>query len=157
MIGWGNVAAELQRRGLLARPNSFLFTSSWYQSGQLAFALSSAAAGTAAPVLCFHAWDARSFAFFNRPNDYVGEDGVLVSVNEHPAEPECFDRWFTRIDPIGQFEIDRAGAPVRKVRLYHCVRQTRPFPFDDLGRSIRPLPKGTVESRVASKGDEPIR
>ena len=106
-------------------------------------------------MLCYHAWDARSFAFWSKPEEWVGRDGILVSVNEHPAEPECFDRWFTRIEPARRVRGRPArAAPVRKIRLFRCVRQTRPFPFDDLGRNIRPLPKDTRAEPLASKGDE---
>jgi hypothetical protein len=128
LYGWDQVADELKRRGLLERPGTFLFTSSWYHSGQLAFAIR----GSTTPVLCYNSWDARSFAFWSRSSDWIGDDGILVSLNHHAAEPHCFDRWFRRIEPIGDFAIVRAGAPVRRVRLYRCERQRYAFPFDAL-------------------------
>ena len=124
--GWDQVARELKRRGLLDQPHSFLFTSSWYYSGQLAFATR----GSATPVLCYHGWDARSFAFWSRPGDWIGQDGILVAVNNHINEPQCYERWFTRIEPIGQFDVIRAGGPVRNIRLFRCARQLVAFPFD---------------------------
>jgi hypothetical protein len=126
LYGWDQVGRELKKRGLLERPGTFLFTSSWYHSGQLAFAIR----GSSTPVLCYNSWDARSFAFWSRSSDWVGEDGILVTMNRHAAEPHCFDRWFRRIEPIGGFDIARAGAPVRQVRLYRCERQLSAFPFD---------------------------
>jgi 4-amino-4-deoxy-L-arabinose transferase-like glycosyltransferase len=147
LVGWDAVADELRRRGLLDRPGSFLFTASWYNSGQLAFATR----GSETPVLCYHAWDARSFAFWSKPGQWVGQDGILVVLAENTGEPERFRRWFTRIEPLGGFEVERAGAPVRRVKLFRCVRQTVAFPFDDLGRTIRPLYR-PVERRVASGG-----
>ena len=147
LVGWDTIADELRRRGLVDRPGTFLFTPSWYQSGQLAFA----ARGTGTPVLCYHPWDARSFAFWSRPGDWVGRDGILVEIGDDPNEPGRFRRWFTRIEPLGGFEVDRAGAAVRKVRLYRCVDQTRAFPFDDLGRTVRP-PGVRREGRVAASG-----
>jgi 4-amino-4-deoxy-L-arabinose transferase-like glycosyltransferase len=128
LYGWDQVAAELKRRGLFSDPGTFVFTSAWYQSGHLAFALR----GTAMPVLCYSSWDARGFAFWSRSADWVGHDGILVSLNGHPAEPACYDRWFRRIEPIGSFAVKRAGAPVRQVRLYRCREQVYPFPFDAL-------------------------
>jgi hypothetical protein len=103
-----------------------LFTSAWYQSGQLGFAVR----GSATPVLCYNSWDARSFAFWSRSSDWLGNDGILVSLNHHAAEPDCFDRWFQAIEPLGEFAIRRAGAAVRQVRLYRCVGQRFAFPFD---------------------------
>jgi hypothetical protein len=126
LYGWDEVAAELKRRGVLDRPGTFLFTSAWYHSGHLAFALRD----ERAPVLCYSSWDARSFAFWSRSTDWVGHDGILVSLNGHPAEPACYDRWFRRIEPIDSFAVTRAGAPVRQVRLYRCAEQIHPFPFD---------------------------
>lgn len=124
--GWDQVARELGRRGLLDQPHTFLFASNWYYSGQLAFATR----GSATPVLCYHGWDARSFAFWSRPEDWIGHDGILVAINNHTNEPGCYERWFTRIEPIGSFNVRRAGGPVRHVRLFRCVRQVAAFPFD---------------------------
>ena len=159
MVGWDVIAAELKRRGLLDQPGTFLFTSSWYHSGQLAFAIR----GSQTPVLCYQAWDARSFAFWSRPKDWVGRDGILVACNDRSSEPDCFDPWFTRIEPIGNFSVDRAGVPVRTVRLFRCSRQTAPFPFDDLGRTIRPRGKSSDFAEIrriaadAEAKDSPVR
>jgi hypothetical protein len=124
--GWDEIARELKRRGLLDQPGSFLFTSSWYYSGQLAFATRA----SSTPVLCYHGWDARSFAFWSRPEDWVGRDGILVAINHHINEPACYQRYFTRLESIGEFDVVRAGGPVRNVRLFRCVRQIVAFPFD---------------------------
>ena len=133
LYGWDQVAVELKRRGLLDSPRTFLFTSNWYSSGQLAFATR----GAPVPVLCYNKDDARSFAFWSRPGDWVGRDGILVALNDRSTEPQCYDSWFTRIEPIGSFEVLRAGTPVRKVRLFRCVRQVRPFPFDEFRSRAR--------------------
>ncbi len=126
LIGWDQIAEELGRRGLLDQPRTFLFTGYWYESGQLAFATRR----SSTPVLCYSARDSRSFAFWSRPEDWVGYDGILISVNNHANEPEGYRRWFTRIEPLGSFEVACAGAPIRKVRLFRCVGQTLAFPFD---------------------------
>ncbi|WP_435009337.1 ArnT family glycosyltransferase [Tundrisphaera lichenicola] len=125
MYGWDQVAAELDRRGMLDDPGSFLFTRNWISSGQLAFA--TRASGV--PVLCYNHKDARSFAFWSRPEDWVGHDGILVSFSEIAYEPACYERFFERIEPAGSFEIARAGGPIRKVRLFRCTRQLVAFPF----------------------------
>jgi hypothetical protein len=148
LVGWDSVAEELRRRRLTEGSGTFLFTGSWYQSGQLAFATRDARI----PVLCYHAWDARSFAFWSRPEEWVGHDGILVEINEREGGPERYEKWFTRMEPLGQFEIQRGGARLRTVSLFRCVRQTVAFPFDDLGRNIRP--KHLVrEGHLASDGD----
>jgi hypothetical protein len=126
-----------------------LFTSSWYHSGQLGFATR----GSPIPVLCYHAWDARSFAFWSKPSEWVGCDGILVACNDRPVEPDCFDSWFCSIEPIGSFDVPRAGTVLRTVRLFRCRQQRMAFPFDDLGRTIRPRFKSNgepAERRMAS-------
>jgi hypothetical protein len=133
MTGWNEIAAVLKERGLLDRPDTFLFTSHWVTSGQLAFATRS----SRTPVLCYNArGDARSFAFWSRPDAWVGFDGVLVSTEDEPAVPNCYARWFRQIKPLGSFEVTRAGVPIRQVRLFHCIGQTESFPFDHLGTPI---------------------
>jgi 4-amino-4-deoxy-L-arabinose transferase-like glycosyltransferase len=125
MYGWDQVSAELGRRGLLDDPNSFLFSRSWFTSGHLAFA--TRASGV--PVLCYNHKDARSFAFWSRPEEWVGRDGILVSLDDVNYEPGCYERFFERIEPLGTFEVRRAGGPIRRVLLYRCVRQLVAFPF----------------------------
>ena len=125
MYGWDQVAVELGRRGLLDNPKTFLFSRSWFTSGQLAFATRE----SGVPVLCYNHNDARSFAFWSRPEEWVGHDGILVSVSEIPYEPECYERFFEKIEPIGSFEVARKGGAIRKVRLFRCVRQVAAFPF----------------------------
>jgi hypothetical protein len=124
LFGWSAVAAEIERRGLLHDPNTFLFTSRWYHSGQLAFAL-----GDHTPVLCYSERMAQGFSQWSRPEQWVGHDGILVVLNDNPFESAMYQRWFETIEPLGDFDIGRAGSPVKRVRLYHCVHQTRPFPF----------------------------
>ena len=125
LYGWDQIAAEMGRRGLLDAPDSFLFSRSWFTSGQLAFATRR----SGLPVLCYNHRDARSFAFWSRPSDWVGRDGILVSVDDVDYEPGCYQRFFERIEPLGRFDVSRSGGPVRHVRLYRCVRQLVAFPF----------------------------
>ncbi len=127
--GWRAIVRELRRRGLLDREDTFLFTSKWYYSGQLAFALRDAAT----PVLCYNAGDARGFAQWSQPDRWLGHDGILLVVDPCSTEPACYDRWFRRIEPLGRFAVRRAGVPVRWFRLYRCVQQVQPFPFDERG------------------------
>jgi 4-amino-4-deoxy-L-arabinose transferase-like glycosyltransferase len=127
LYGWEQIARELTQRGLVGEPGTFLFTSKWYHSGQLAFAT-----GARSPVLCYSARKPLGFAQWSRPEEWVGRDGILVVVNHSSTEPAAFDRWFERIEFLGHFTVDRAGAEVKRVRLYRCVRQTRPFPYAGL-------------------------
>ena len=153
MVGWDAISDELRHRGLLDDPNLFLFTCKWYQSGHLGFSIRD----SKTPILCYHAWDARSFAFWSKPEEWVGRDGILVMVNGLPDEPAQFAKWFQRMEPIGTFDVVRAGAPLRNVQLFRCVRQRFAFPFDDLGTKIRRSPIKPENRIAAGKDSEPIR
>lgn len=149
--GWDQVAAELQRRGLLDQPDTFLFTSIWFQSGHVAYATRA----HAIPVACYSAGDARSFGFWSRPADWLGKDGVLLSVNGRSAEPHCYDDYFERIEPLGEFEVERAGTPVRKIRLFRCIRQTVPFPFNEPRRRRAERASAAAASPVLNSAPAP--
>lgn len=125
LFGWDQVAEELGRRGLLRPGGAFLFTGAWYHSGQLAFATR----GGPVPVLCYNAGDARGFARWTRPEDWSGRDGILVAVDRRSIEPGIYERWFARIEPIGGFDVVRAGVTVRTIRLFRCSQPTKPPPF----------------------------
>jgi 4-amino-4-deoxy-L-arabinose transferase-like glycosyltransferase len=132
LFGWDELARELRRRGLAARPSTFLFTSRWYYSGQLAFALSDRM-----PVLCYNRRHAQNFAYWSRPEQWVGSDGIFIGINDCARELDDFARYFARIEPLGEYRVVRSGQAVRIARLYHCVHQTRPFPF---GNAPKPTP-----------------
>ncbi|MHC5538902.1 glycosyltransferase family 39 protein [Singulisphaera rosea] len=140
LYGWDQIGRELERRGLLDRPGTFLFTSAWYYSGHLGFETRQ----SKTPVLCYNSWDARSFSYWSRPRDWIGQDGILVSFNDRLAEPGCYERFFSKIEPLGTFDVERAGAPVRRVRFFRCVRQIEPFPFDGFQKPVE-------ERRVARR------
>lgn len=134
MMSWAPIAAEIRRRGLIDRPGTFVFASRWFDCGQLAFAL-----GPEAAVHCYSARGAHNFAHWTRPEDAVGRDGLLVLAHDSSTEPQVYERWFERIEPAGRFEVRRAGQPVRTVRFYRCVRQTKPFPFDGRPANVASL------------------
>jgi 4-amino-4-deoxy-L-arabinose transferase-like glycosyltransferase len=124
MSGWPSVAQELDRRGLLDRSDTFLFTSRWYTSGQLQYAV-----GDRAAVLCYNKGEPHAFADWSRPKDWVGKDGILVSFDESGREPENFEEFFQRIEPLGEFEMTRGGKPFRRVWLYRCVGEVKGFVY----------------------------
>ena len=128
LIMWDQVARELNRRGLTDRPGTFLFTDSWRRSAQLALATRQVAR-----VACYDG-DARGYAFWSGPEDWVGEDGIFVGIVGTSVKAESFRPWFTRVETLGEFPILRAGVPVLKVRLSRCIRQTGPYPFTYRGQ-----------------------
>ena len=124
MIGWDQVASELERRGLLAEPRTFLFTDSWDRSAGLALATRGKA-----PVACYNV-EPRSYSFWSRPEEWLGRDGIFIESVRAKGALSNYSPFFTRYEPIGNVQIVRRGVFIREVYLYRGTNQTRPFPFD---------------------------
>jgi hypothetical protein len=127
MAGWPSVARELDERGLLDRPETFLFTSRWFTSGQLEFAVDSRAT-----VLCYNTAEPHAFADWTSPDQWVGRDGILVCFDE--LEFENYVEYFRRIELLAEFPMTRNDVPFRRVFIYQCTDQLRPFPFRRISR-----------------------
>ncbi len=124
LYGWDQVAREIEKHSLADKPETFLFTRFWYQSAQLAHSLRGKN-----PVLCYNADDPRGFAFWSKPEDWVNHDGVLVVVGEHEAMARYYRRWFSSVEEVSDFWVEREGKPVRRIGIYRCTRQRVPYPF----------------------------
>lgn len=124
LSGWESVGAELASRGLTDEPHTFLFAMNWHQSGQLAFVLRERV-----PVLCYNDIDARGFAFWSQPEEWIGWNGLLVTTSNNPHDLELFARFFSRIEPVAEFPMTRGDKPFRTVWVYRCIDQVHPFPF----------------------------
>lgn len=146
---WDQIARELKRRGLLDEPDSFLFTDSWRFSAELALATKGQA-----DVACFHR-DARSFTFWSRYEDWVGRDGIFVRVEDGLVDAQAYTPWFTRVEPIAEFPIVRAGLPIQRVVVSRCVRQVGPFQFGYRGDGGVPTPAGSVQAEPPVLGQGP--
>lgn len=124
--GWDQVAGRIRALGLLDDPRSFLFTRYWYQSAQVAYAM-----GGERPALCYNSDDPRGFAFWSRPEDWVGKDGVLMLVGDDPEViARYFRRYFAGVDKVAEFWVERNGKPARRIRLFKCTNQTVAYPFN---------------------------
>lgn len=127
--GWESVGRELKARGILDRQNTFLFTERWYESGQLAFSVRNQL-----PVACYNQGDARGFAFWSQPQDWVGKDGIMVSARPSP-NLGFYRLYFQSVDMIAEFSMTRGGKAFRPVQVFLCKNQQKPFPFTYDGRS----------------------
>jgi hypothetical protein len=122
--GWDQIASELERRGLLNEPRNFLFTDSWDRSAR-----------GKVPVTCYNV-EPRSYAFWSRPEDWVGRDGVFIESTRVPDTFPRYGQFFARYESIGSVQIFRRGIFVREVYLYRGTNQDRPFPFDGRVREL---------------------
>ncbi len=136
LYGWDQIVARIRQEGWIDQPGVFLFTGTWYLSGQMAFA----SRNEAIPVLCYNQREPHNFAFWDRPANFIGRDGILISTEGARHEPASFARFFERIEPPIRFDVVRNGVTVHQVRLFRCVRQLVPFPFE--------IPPGGVPRRV---------
>jgi len=118
------VASELERRGILSEPGTFLFTDSWERSAGLALAVRGKA-----QVACYDL-EPRSYSFWSRPEDYVGRDGIFVQTVKIPGIVAHYNPFFARYESIGALRIVHRGVFVREVYLYRGTHQNGPFPFD---------------------------
>ena len=123
--GWQSVGTELRKRGLVDRPNTFLFTDRWYDSGQLGFTVRNQI-----PVTCYRHGDARGFAFWSRPEDWLGRDGILIDSDARPNLIAMYEPYFRTIQPLPPITMTRGGRPFRTVNAYLCLDQLRPYPFN---------------------------
>ena len=123
--GWESVGKELDSRGLVDRPNTFLFSNVWFDSGQIAFAVRNRI-----PVACYRQGDARGFAYWSRPEDWLGKDGILLLDADQPEDlSQDYEPYFRSVTPLPSIRMTRGGRPFRLVRVYLCSEQLRPFPF----------------------------
>jgi 4-amino-4-deoxy-L-arabinose transferase-like glycosyltransferase len=142
LICWDQVATELERRGLLEEPGTFLFTDCWNRSAHLAYATRGKA-----QVACYD-YDARSFNFWSRPEDWLGRDGIFVEDDHRPGQVSPYAKYFRTYEPIGTARIVRAGVFVREISLYRGTCQTRAFLFD---RALRPR-SASAEAAISREG-----
>jgi hypothetical protein len=124
LYGWDQVADRLDRLGVLDDPRTFLFTRNWYMSAQIAHATA-----VRRPVVCYNLDDPRGFAFWSDPEDWVGRDGVLVMINDDYTPLSFYERWFERCRTLDDFWVERAGKPVRRVRVFRFDNQLAALPY----------------------------
>ncbi len=125
--GWREVSRFLREKGLLNDPNAFLLTTRWYQSGQLAFAT-----GLSKEVACYSPLNARGFAYWSAPGDWVGKTAVLVTIDDMNTDPTHLRKWFNKVEKVGEVALDRGGVRARTFGIFRCEHQWRPYPFANL-------------------------
>lgn len=123
-LDYNELAGCLEDKGLLGKPDTFVFTNRWFQSGKVDFALSGRM-----PVMCLNEWDPRSWAFLESTDQYVGDDGVLVSTKKFLDDPTpAYAPYFQEIQPLGTVDIHRGDYPELTLYLYLCKGFQRPYP-----------------------------
>jgi hypothetical protein len=81
------------------------------------------------PVLCYDPRDPRGFAFWIRPKEWLGWNGLFVATSDAPIDPKVLEQFFRRVEFAAEFPMARGGNPFRTVRVYRCIEQVQPVPF----------------------------
>jgi len=123
-IDFTSLKAALAERGLLGRSDVFVFSEWWFQAGKLDYGLKGAL-----PVVALSPADPRSFAFFDRPDRWIGMDGILVTPRSAQSVADRYGAYFARITPLGSMDVGRRGRVEQTLYLYRGERLLRPFPL----------------------------
>ena len=119
-----NLERAFAERGLLDRHDLFVFSEWWFWAGKIDYGLQGKFA-----VLVFGA-DPRSFAFFDRSERWVGNNGILVTTRPTVEEVAGhFGSYFARIEPLGPVPVGRRGRHETTLYLYRCEDLKRPYPL----------------------------
>ncbi|HEY9674438.1 MAG TPA: glycosyltransferase family 39 protein [Waterburya sp.] len=123
------------RRGFAASPmlsqalreSSFIFTNGYYLGGQIGMALIPL---THTPVTCF-APDMRGFAFWSRPEQWLGKDALYITLDRFHRKTDLTDRYrayFSSLQEIGTVPIRRGGEVVEVIHVSQAKTLLKPYP-----------------------------
>ena len=116
LLDWTPLKAALEEKGLLDRQDLFVFSNRWFSAGKIDYALRGRL-----PVVCFNHKDPRSFAFYDRPENWMGQDGVLIVAPPYVYQPLVdYAIYFQEIRPLGRVGIERRGRVDLYLHLYLC-------------------------------------
>lgn len=123
-LDWNSLEGEFQKRGWLGKDNLFVVTNRWFQGGKADYALRGQM-----PVVCFNGGDPRSFAFFDSPKRWVGQDAILVFTKKFmPDVNGEYGKYFEKIEPAGTVDVYRGGFKEETLYLYTATNLKQPFP-----------------------------
>ena len=129
MSGWESVGDELRARGFIREPKTFVMTNSWYESGQIAFAVRNEI-----PVLCYDA-DSHGFAYWSNPAEWLGWDGLYITTNnDRPWEIQLLGKYFKRIRKGSRIPDDSRWDAIPHGLCLACIDQAAPFPYRKPGQ-----------------------
>ncbi|MFQ3614686.1 MAG: glycosyltransferase family 39 protein [Cyanobacteriota bacterium] len=112
--------------GALAEAD-FIFTNAYFLAGQIGMAL---APLTDKPLTCLDG-DLRGFAFWSEPQDWLGQDGLLITSELfRPSEgiPATYGDYFASLEPVADIPLLRAGAVAQTFQVYLARQMLRPYP-----------------------------
>jgi hypothetical protein len=107
--------------------SSFIFTNGYYLGGLIAMALHPL---NQIPITCFSP-DLRGFAFWSKPDQFLGEDALYITLARFKEKKELLERYqdyFSKIQEIGKIPIKRGGAITEFIYVYQAKNLLKPYP-----------------------------
>ena len=135
-VPWSELKPELARRGLLARPDTFVLATRWHEAARVDVALEGAM-----PVRC-PCNDARGYGVIYRNADHAGQDALIVAERLTKAQVEArYAACFDAIEQLAPVTLHQGGAPITELQLF-------------LGRRFSPQRHATACNGSAGGGQE---
>ncbi|WP_322744298.1 MULTISPECIES: ArnT family glycosyltransferase [unclassified Coleofasciculus] len=124
------------RRGFIESPilqtalqnSSFIFSNGFYLSGIVSMALTPV---TPVPITSFGE-DMRGFVFWRSADEWVGHNGLYVTLERFHQMPEITDHYrayFDNVQEIATIPIRRGGAVVERFYVYRTGKLLKPYPL----------------------------
>ncbi len=107
--------------------SSFIFTNGYYLAGSIGMALMPT---FHKPVTCF-SLDMRGFAFWSKPNQWLGKDAVYITISRFQKKTDLtaeFRDYFNSLEEIGTVPIKRGGAVTEVFYVYQAKKLLKPYP-----------------------------
>lgn len=107
--------------------SSFVFTNRYYLAGQIGMALAPLAS---TPMTTFDR-DLRGFAFWSKPDEWIGKDALYITNNLFVQEQKFLDRYnlyFQSIEKMGTVPINRGRATIDTFHIYRAKNLLKPYP-----------------------------
>ncbi len=123
------------RRGFAESPalsaalqnSSFVFSNGYYLGGPIGMALTPL---FQTPITCF-CDDVRGFAFWSKPDQWLGKDGLYITLSRFHRKKELTDSYrpyFSSLQEIGTVPIRRGGAVTEIIYVYQAKKLLKPYP-----------------------------
>jgi 4-amino-4-deoxy-L-arabinose transferase-like glycosyltransferase len=112
---------------LALKQSDFVFTNRYYTGGQIGMAIEPIYHKT---ITCFSD-DPRGFAFWSKPKQWVGKNGIYVGMKSFEAELDAqnlYPSYFSQLTKLGEIPIRRGGAIVETFSVYQAQKMLKPFP-----------------------------
>lgn len=112
---------------LALKKADFVFTNRYYLGGQIGMAIEPV---FHKPITCFDP-DLRSFAFWSKPQQWVGKNAVYLGLKSSDVDLDAKSRYpsyFQKLTKLGDIPIHRGGKIVQTFSVYQAQTMLKPFP-----------------------------